>query len=383
MNKKLIGILAVVLLSFNGVAQSNATQNEFTVSLSGVIDEAVNSTITIVNQNINQGRVPVATILTDENGVFKSDFKIPFSDFYIFKLENGQALNLVLKPKSSIVVNGRFDDLLNDSEIKGSIESSQMKDFYQKFVPHKEFEDSLRQVLKLDPSKQVEVNNAFQMKAILFNTYRNTYINNNVNSPAILAALSNVNSEKEFDLFKQIINKLNKSFPESPTSKMLVGHIAKLEAQKKVDEKIGPGKIAPEIIVTGIDGKELKLSDLKGKVVLIDMWASWCGPCRRENPNLVTAYKKYQKGNFKNGKGFEIFSLSLDKNNSAWVKAINKDELFWEYHVSDLGGWQSAGSQKYGIRSIPSNVLIDGDGIIIAHNLKGAALNRFLESLKK
>lgn len=377
MNKKLIGILAVVLLSFNGVAQSNATQNEFTVSLSGVIDEAVNSTITIVNQNINQGRVPVATISTDENGVFKSDFKVPFSDFYIFKLENGQALNLVLKPKSSIVVNGRFDDLLNDSEIKGSIESSQMKDFYQKFVPHKEFEDSLRQVLKLDPSKQVEVNNAFQMKAILFNTYRNTYIKNNVDSPAILAALSNVNSEKEFDLFKQIINKLNKSFPESPTSKMLVGHVEKLEAQKKVDEKIGPGKVAPEIIVTGVDGKELKLSDLKGKVVLIDMWASWCGPCRRENPNVVKAYNKYNKD------GFEVFSVSFDKPGmkARWLAAIQQDGLVWPYHGSELNGFNNQAARDYSVRGIPFTCLIDAEGKIIKTGLRGVALEHELKTI--
>jgi thiol-disulfide isomerase/thioredoxin len=138
------------------------------------------------------------------------------------------------------------------------------------------------------------------------------------------------------------------------------------------------GDKAPALAYKSPNGKTLKLSSLKGKLVLIDFWASWCGPCRKENPNLVSAYQKYTKKNFKHGKGFEIYSLSLDKTNEAWVKAINQDELFWEYHVSDLGGWQSAGSQKYGIRSIPSNVLIDGKGIIVAKNLKGQALHKFL-----
>ena len=378
MNKKIIGILTVLLVSVTVVAQKANTQTDgFMVHLSGVIDEAVNSTITIVNQNVNQGRVPVTTISTDKNGKFSSDFKVPFSDFYVFRLENGQALNLVLRPKSSIIVNGRLTDLLNDSEIKGSEESNQMREFYQKYVPHKRFEDSLRQVLKIQPSKQVEVNKVFQAKAIPFTNYRNTYIKNNTNSPAILAALSNVDSDKEFDLFKQIVTQLNKGFSESPTTKMLLNHIKKLEAQKKGNEKIGAGKPAPEIVVTGVDGKELKLSDLKGKVVLIDMWASWCGPCRRENPNVVKAYNKYNKD------GFEVFSVSFDKPGmkARWLQAIQQDGLVWSYHGSELNGFNNQAARDYSVRGIPFTCLVDADGNIVKTNLRGPALELELKKI--
>ncbi len=149
-----------------------------------------------------------------------------------------------------------------------------------------------------------------------------------------------------------------------------------LEIQKLIEvyKTVAIGKVAPDIIQVTPEGASLNLSSLKGKYVLVDFWASWCGPCRRENPNIVKTYNQYKD------KGFAIFGISYDAKKERWVKAIKDDGLVW-YQVSDLLGWKNASSALYGIKAIPSNLLLDKDGKIIAKNIFGKKLSAKLAEI--
>jgi thiol-disulfide isomerase/thioredoxin len=149
----------------------------------------------------------------------------------------------------------------------------------------------------------------------------------------------------------------------------------------EVPTGIEVGQRAPELNLKSPEGKEIQLSSLRGKMVLVDFWASWCMPCRLENPNLVEVFKKYNDKHFARGKGFTIYSISLDTEKEAWLNGIESDGLLWESHVSDLKGWYADAASLYKVEAIPANFLIDADGIIVAKNLRAEALGQTMESL--
>jgi peroxiredoxin len=196
------------------------------------------------------------------------------------------------------------------------------------------------------------------------------YLKNNTGSPIALFVLGQyAGYEINPAEIEPIYNKLNKSLRNTPSGKQFAGWLA-------VAKKTAVGQPGMDFAQPDADGKNVSLTAFKGKYVLVDFWASWCGPCRAENPNVLKAYSKFKD------KGFDVLAISIDEKKDKWMAAVQADNLPWT-HVSDLKGWNNAAAELYGIRAIPQNVLINPEGMIVAKNLRGDALEKKLEEVLK
>ncbi len=196
------------------------------------------------------------------------------------------------------------------------------------------------------------------------------FINTQANGTAVYFAVGmakKFNSETEWNAILQLALK---RFPEHPGLKLLqVNSSAQNSMDKQGQQLIG--KPVPDISLPDTSGKPVAVSSFKGKWLLIDFWASWCAPCRTENPNVVAAFNQYKS------KNFTVLGISLDLQKSAWLKAIYQDQLAWT-HISDLQQWQGKAPETYGINGIPFNILVDPAGKVIAVNLRGKVLLEIL-----
>lgn len=275
-------------------------------------------------------------------------------------LKNGSKIRLTIDNKNGLTYS-----------VKGDEENERMHTLYALYTGmDRKLEKLNAEVKEMDPaavpdSVRKTINDAFANLNRERNQAIKKFIQQDKGTLAVFFAATYLHSKPIPALMAEAYGKLEQKHPKSKYG---------LELKTQLDRiaPLSPGAMAPEIALTNPDGDTLRLSDLRGKIVLIDFWASWCGPCRRENPSVVKLYKKY------NSKGFEILGVSLDKTKTRWVDAIEKDGLAWK-HVSDLKGWKSSAAATYNVHSIPHTVLIDQDGRIIESGLRSHQLEPLLE----
>jgi thiol-disulfide isomerase/thioredoxin len=236
--------------------------------------------------------------------------------------------------------------------------------------------DSALAAIKADPTKETEINAYMTQAYSQFQTALQSYVGMYANSAALILPLSSIQLDQDFASYEKLIIPLYQSFSQSAILKNLYQNFLSAKQVRDAANPFAKGKTVPDFEELRTDGKKkMKLSELKGQVVLLDFWASWCGPCRAENPNVVQNYQKYKDA------GFTVMSVSLDSNKDKWLAAIAADQLVWPNHVSDLGGWKSKVAVLYGVQSIPFTVLLDQEGRVIATNLRGAALEQTLQQI--
>ena len=380
-------LASVVFFSCNNSGSEGEIEGGFKVS--GTVTNAEGKEIILsrISNDRNNPLLALDTVKIEKNGQFEFNGKHTEPDYYYLNIEN-KSIMLILQNGEKVVLNADYNTFGEKYTVEGSEDSKVIMEFNTEFknindlnntvgelfakAQTQEAKDSIKNIY--DPQWLSAVENiTTKMKKQIDSkpsSFANLYI--------ISLGLGNstfINPETEIDYFKKISDNLTKQYPQSERVKLYNNYLEQIEKSFAKAEGIAEGTVAPDINLPTPEGTNLALSSLRGKYVLLDFWASWCAPCRHENPVLVENYNKYK------AKGFTIFQVSLDQTADAWKEAIKKDNLSQWSHVSDLKFWECAPAKVYGVQGIPANFLLDKEGKIIASNLRGEALATKLKEI--
>ncbi len=369
MKKIIISLSAIALLTSCGDAKKTGT-----FELKGTLTDTKGETI-YLEKLVNPQPVLIDSAVIDEKGNFEFTNYSPKIGFYRLKTTAQNFAMLVLDSTDKINLTGSIKDLGNTYKVEGSPETKLFLEYNTIAKKNKTQLDSLNQVFqtivqekKLSKTQVDSLSSTFQAPyefiVAPYNVLLTKKIAQNASMYSSLMAIQGMDPEKFADVYIALDKGLSAKFTQDANVKMFHDVVTKMVATTQ-------GQEAPEINLPSLDGVNIALSSFKGKVVLIDFWASWCGPCIKEMPNVVKAYAK-----FKN-KGFEIYGVSLDQDKGKWVEAIKKNGITWP-QVSDLKQWDCEPAKQYGVTGIPYTVLLDKEGKIIAKNLRGEELEKKL-----
>lgn len=385
MNKKIF-LYLLALLVIAGCKRN-------TVQISGTLENPVSGKYVFLDELKSDAVTSVDSVLIQDAGIFKFKREIKLPAFYLLKINDNNFLTMLIAPGERIIVNSNFDSLNYPVSVSGSKGTELMVEY------NKTLRKTINKFIGLSTIYSQNANSP-QLPALIesldslaqiylneINSYTKDYIDKNINSLVSLVALYQqiapnvyvLNPTKDLKYFVKVDSSLSILYPGYEPVTSLHQQVLKLISNDKGEPTSAPpsgeGAEAPEISLPTPQGDTIKLTSTRGSVVLLDFWASWCAPCRQENPNLVKAYNQYHS------KGFQIYQVSLDKTREAWMKGIQDDQLGKWIHVSDIQYWNSIVVPLYKIESIPFNYLLDKEGRIIASNLRGAQLQVKLAEL--
>lgn len=358
-----------VIVFFSALFLLSACGSQPGYKLSGTIEGVTDATV-YLQQRIDKEYISIDSVSATD-GTFEFNGKVEIPDVYYISITGKRGRAMIFLENSGIDLTVHADTLWTP-EINGST-------VHDEYVAYQESLEAIYDKLGVLWEEYKAAGTAgdtaiaSELETTMDEVYegvgkaQSSFIDDNPSSFVAPFVVQSLHYGKEAGEIEELLNKLDPAL-EATTL------VSSMRKRVEVLKKVAIGEIAPDFIQEDQDGNPVQLSSLRGNYLLIDFWAAWCGPCRRENPNIVSAYNKFHD------KGFDILGVSLDDSKGNWLRAIGDDRLTWN-HVSDLKGWSNEAAQMYGISSIPGSLLLDPDGRIIAKNLRGKELHAELEKL--